>query len=282
VSKQDEFDQLDILGITVDAASNDDAIDYICRRAAPGQPPMYVVKPYVEFVDRAYRHPDLQQLVNGAELTIPDGVALCWAAAYLYAGPRSAWRFWLTLFQIVLAPDNLRWPLPDRAAGTTFTWPLLETAAERHLSVYLVGTPGSGSLDRTVDAINARLPGLTIAGTHSGRDQAKPAGQVGEGWMAELADAVTAARADIVLVGMGFPLQERICHYLAAHTTHGVYIGEGGTFDYESFGGSRPKAPTALQRTGLEWLWRLIQEPRRLRRQLAIPRFIYRVWHDRV
>jgi N-acetylglucosaminyldiphosphoundecaprenol N-acetyl-beta-D-mannosaminyltransferase len=279
--RQTEFDQLDILGVTVDAASNEEAIDYICRRAAAGQPPMYVAKPYVEFVDRAYHRPQLQELINGAELTIPDGVALCWAATYLYAGKRSVWRFWLTLFQIVLAPDQLRWPLPDRAAGITFTLPLLKTAAKQGLRVYLVGEPAGSSIEHTAEVVARRVPDLTIAGTHSGRDTAKPAGEVGEGWLAEVAGDILAARADLILVGVGFPLQERVCRYLATHTEHGVYIGEGGTFDYEQFGGRRPKAPAAWQRIGLEWLWRLVQEPSRARRQLAIPRFIYRVWQAR-
>jgi N-acetylglucosaminyldiphosphoundecaprenol N-acetyl-beta-D-mannosaminyltransferase len=80
---------------------------------------------------------------------------------------------------------------------------------------------------------------------------------------------------------MGFPVQERVCTYLSEHSSHGVFIGEGGTFDYERFGGQRPKAPSWIQRIGLEWLWRLVLEPRRLGRQLAIPRFIYRIWRDR-
>ena len=80
---------------------------------------------------------------------------------------------------------------------------------------------------------------------------------------------------------MGFPLQEQVCAYLASHIGHGVFIGEGGTFDYEQFGGARPKAPATMQKLGLEWLWRLGLEPRRIVRQLAIPRFIYRIWRTR-
>lgn len=80
---------------------------------------------------------------------------------------------------------------------------------------------------------------------------------------------------------MGFPLQERVCAYLAKHAEHGVFIGEGGTFDYADFGGRRTKAPVLLQRLGLEWFWRLLLEPQRLLRQLAIPRFIYRIWSSR-
>jgi N-acetylglucosaminyldiphosphoundecaprenol N-acetyl-beta-D-mannosaminyltransferase len=68
---------------------------------------------------------------------------------------------------------------------------------------------------------------------------------------------------------------------LSKHSAHGVFIGEGGTFDFESFGGERKRAPQWVQRVGLEWLWRLILQPGRILRQLAVPRFIYRVWHGR-
>jgi N-acetylglucosaminyldiphosphoundecaprenol N-acetyl-beta-D-mannosaminyltransferase len=80
---------------------------------------------------------------------------------------------------------------------------------------------------------------------------------------------------------MGFPLQERIISRLAEHLKHGVLIGEGGTFDYEQFGGTRTKAPAIMQRLGLEWFWRLILEPNRIKRQLAIPRYIWRIWRAR-
>ncbi len=62
--------------------------------------------------------------------------------------------------------------------------------------------------------------------------------------------------------------------------THGVMIGEGGTFDYQQFGGKLPKAPGWVQKINLEWLWRLIRQPWRLKRQLAIPRFMWRVYQE--
>jgi len=281
VSKQTRFDKLDLLGVEIDALSIADAIGYICDRAAPGRPAAYVTKPYVEFLDRAYHRPELQDLINGAEITLPDGVALTWAAAYLYAGKRSAWRFWKTLFQIVLAPAELRWPLPDRTAGINFTWPLLHEAATRDLRVFLVGSPKGGAIDHTAATLTAAIPNLKIAGTHTGRDASRPAGQVSDKWLAGLSGAVSAAKADLILVGMGFPLQERVCAHLADHCAHGVFIGEGGTFDYEQFGGQRAKAPVWAQRAGVEWLWRLMLEPTRIVRHLAIPRFIYRIWRYR-
>lgn len=141
MSKQSEYDKIKLLGVEVDAVSNAEAIAYIVQRAAPGRPAVYVAKPYVEFLDKAYRDSELRDLLNHAELSLADGVSLTWAAAYLYAGKHSLWRFWFTLFQIVLAPGELRWPLPDRAAGTNFTWPLLQASSIAGRKVFLIGQP---------------------------------------------------------------------------------------------------------------------------------------------
>ncbi len=281
MSKQTDFDKLDILGVEVDAISNADAVDYIIEHATPGHAAGYVVKPYVEFLDRAYHDANVRDLLNGAELSLADGVALTWAAHFLYAGPRKVRRFWLTLFQIVLAPGKLTWPLPDRTAGITFTWLLLTKAAEQKRQLYLVGDPKTGSIAHTAAALQKAFPNLVIAGTHSGRDHSQPYGHVSDQWLAGLVEAVRAANPDIILVGMGFPLQDQVGAHLGAHLDHGLSLGEGGTFDYEAFGGSLSKAPVWTSRLGLEWLWRLLQEPRRLKRQLAIPRFMYRVWRNR-
>ena len=281
MSQQTEFDSLNLLGVEVDAISNADAITFIVERARPGQPAGYVVKPYVEFLDRAARSAELRDLLNNATLSIPDGISLTWAAAYLYAGKRSAGRFWLTLFQIVLAPRELRWPLPDRAAGINFTWPLLAAAESAKLKVFLVGNPKGSTIDHTARTLVQAFPQLKIVGTRSGLDPNAKYGRVSDTWMHDLAEAVQSAEADLVLIGMGFPLQEHVCAYLTEHLRHGVFVGEGGTFDYERFGGRRPKAPSWIQLVGLEWFWRLLLEPQRLVRQLAVPRFIYRIWRSR-
>jgi N-acetylglucosaminyldiphosphoundecaprenol N-acetyl-beta-D-mannosaminyltransferase len=278
MSKQDQFDKLELLGVDVDALGMDDAMAFIIDRAAPGEPSAYITKPYVEFMDKAYKNPELADLLNSADLSIPDGIALVWAANYLYAGKRSGLRFWVTLGQIMFAPEKLDWPIPERAAGTNFTWPLLTLAKTAGLRVFLIGKLTPGQIQSTARVIENKLPGIQIVGTLAGRDLGSKYGQVSDSWLGQTAAAVTSASPDLILVGMGFPLQEQVCAYLRAHVPHGVFIGEGGTFDYDSFGGAYKKAPGAIQRAGLEWFWRLLTDPRRIVRQLAIPRFIFRVY----
>jgi N-acetylglucosaminyldiphosphoundecaprenol N-acetyl-beta-D-mannosaminyltransferase len=281
MSKQTTYDKVKLLGVEIDVITMPEAIDYILKLSDTDTPPGYVTKPYVEFLDQAARQSDIRDLLNNSDLTLADGVALVWATAYLYAGPRTGWRFWRTLVQIVASPGELRWPLVDRAAGTNFTWPLLEAAAKAGRRVYLVGSPQGGSIEHTAEVIRAGITDIQIVGTHSGDDPGRLPNRQSEAWLDTLLADIQGSDADIILLGLGFPRQEYATAYLTAHADHGVFIGEGGTFDYERFGGRRPKAPAAMQHLGLEWLWRLLKEPRRLRRQLAIPRFIFRIWRSR-
>jgi len=76
---------------------------------------------------------------------------------------------------------------------------------------------------------------------------------------------------------LGFPAQERLMAWLAPRLEHGVLVGEGGSFDFRELGGGIRRAPAVVRRIGLEWLWRLLREPWRLRRQLAIPQFILEI-----
>jgi N-acetylglucosaminyldiphosphoundecaprenol N-acetyl-beta-D-mannosaminyltransferase len=281
MSSRSPFNHIELLGVKIDVITIAQAVSYIIDRAGRrDQPAGYVIKPYVEFLDRAARDPKLRALLNGAELSLADGVALTWAAHYLYAGPRTFRRFWFTLCDIVLKPGRLITPLPERTAGINFTWPLLEAADRAGRVVFLIGHPANGSIEHTRAVILKRLPNLKI-NVLDGRDPASRPGAVSDAWLTDTAATLRAANPDITLVGMGFPLQEQIMAKLAPNLSHGLLIGEGGTFDYAGFGGRRRKAPSLFQRTGTEWLWRLLLEPSRLRRQLAIPRFIRLIWRAR-
>lgn len=274
-----------ILDVPIDSLTITQAVRKLTEEAADAKSPARMVtKPYVEFLDTASRNPEVAQLFDRAWLNLPDGVALQWAATYLYGGPR-ALRRWLWLSaSIVLRPTAITTVLPEKLGGTTFTWPLLTAAAKANLKLFLVGSPRNG-IQPTLDAIQARVPGLTVVGTFPG----ELAGLRGESLAealrdpantpeAELLAAIKHAKPDLVLVGMGFPLQETVIARLIAEVDHGIFVGEGGTFDFDSFGGSLRKAPTWMQRGGLEWLWRLILQPQRLSRQLAIPRFMVKTY----
>lgn len=273
MSKHASSKRYDILGVQVDAVTNNQAIKFITDWAADtSKPSGYVVKPYVEFFDRAFTDATVRQTLNEAELSIPDGVAVQWAAWYLYGGSHSFGRLLKTLTAIVMQPNKLTAILPGRAAGANFTWPLLEACAQTSLKVYLIGRPVGSQIELTAHHLTSNIEGLNIAGWFDGydiHDQIDTA-----------INDILKRKPDIILVGIGFPRQEKLMAELIDRIPHGVFIGEGGTFDFDQFGGHKPRAPRLLQRIGLEWLWRLGLEPSRIKRQLAIPRFISRVYRQ--
>ncbi len=283
MSNQKQFKKYSIGGVEVDACSIEQATQYIVEQAGSNTKACYVVKPYVEFLDRAYEDKNSAKLLNGAELCLADGVAVNWAALYLHGGKHSFWRWFTTLAQIVLTPKALYTVLPDRFSGVNATWPLLTACEAKGLSIFMVGSPKHNSIEYTIKTIKKRLPKLNVAGSEPGEMKGKKGIELSraldsEHPEAELSERLKQLKPDIILIGMGFPLQEKIMATLSRQLDHGVLIGEGGTFDYQSFGGRQPKAPAFLQKIGLEWLWRMILEPSRIKRQIAIPRFMWRVY----
>lgn len=275
-----------ILGVAIDALTMAEAAELIVGQATDKQQSArYVVKPYVEFLDRAAREPKTVSLLNHAWLSLPDAISIQWAATYLYGGKASWWRVMSLGASIIFRPSQLTGFIPEKFSGAVFTWKVLERAAENQARVYLIGSPVNSDISVTAETITQRLPQSRIVGSwpgHLGGKQGAVLRQAlkTEPIEAELVSDLKATKPDLILVGMGFPLQEELMAKLAPQLSHGVLIGEGGTFDYDSFGGVRKKAPAAMQKIGLEWLWRLIREPRRIRRQLAIPRFIWTVYRS--
>ncbi len=276
-----------VLGVSIDAITMAAAAERIVARAADrSKKAAYVVKPYVEFLDQAGHDAKVREVLNGAWLSLPDGVSTQWAITYLYGGRAGLARAFGLLAAIVVRPVALTHQALERFGGTTFAWRLLEEAATKKVRVYLIGSPTHSTIEATAAAILRRLPDLSIVGTWPGELEDKRGPELrralaAQSVEAELVADLKATQPDLVLVGMGFPLQEELIAKLAPQLNHGVLIGEGGTFDYDSFGGRRRKAPALMQRIGLEWLWRLAQEPVRWRRQLAIPRFVMSVYRSR-
>lgn len=159
--------------------------------------------------------------------------------------------------------------LRERVAGVELIDRLCEGAAAQGLPVYFLGG-AEGVASGAAAILQSRFPGLSVAGTHTGyfRDDETPA----------IVRTIAASGASLLFVGMGSPRQE---YWLAEHlgeTGCGAGIGVGGSFDVIS--GRIERAPQLVRRFGLEWLYRLVKEPRRWRRQLALPHFVWLVALD--
>jgi N-acetylglucosaminyldiphosphoundecaprenol N-acetyl-beta-D-mannosaminyltransferase len=268
-------DTVDVLGLRFHNLSRADATNAIASLAQTGHQ-AYVVKPYSEFMPRAARDPEVRRLLNDAALCLPDGVGILWAAHYLSlpgSAVRALWQLPLSLASIALYPSAIRRPLVANMAGVDLTWQMLAALPEAGATVFLVGGTNA-ELRGARREIESRFPDLRIVGTHSGHFDT--AGAENDALIA----AINASAPQVLLVAMGFPLQERWIASNLPRLNVNVAIAEGGSFSFIS--GTTRRAPHWMRRVGLEWLFRLLRQPWRLRRQLALPTFVWLVLKERL
>jgi N-acetylglucosaminyldiphosphoundecaprenol N-acetyl-beta-D-mannosaminyltransferase len=233
-----------ILGMRVDATSYARAAEAIAEMAETGGGVTCVAN--VHMVMEAFDAPDFQRIVNAAELVTSDGMPLVWTLRA--RGLRDA----------------------QRVYGPSLVPEVCALAASRGIPVGFYG----GSEDvvaRMAERLAARFPGLRIAFAMS-----PPFRPLTPDEDEQVASAIRESGARILFVGLGCPKQER---WMAAHRERldCAQVGVGAAFDF--LAGAKPQAPAVLQRVGLEWLFRLACEPRRLwyRYLRHNPRFAWRV-----
>jgi N-acetylglucosaminyldiphosphoundecaprenol N-acetyl-beta-D-mannosaminyltransferase len=193
----------------------------------------WVATPNIDICRQAEKDEATHNLLRTASLVVADGMPLLWAAR--------------------LRGDRL----PERVTGASLIFTLSAAAADQGRSIYLLGgEPGVPEL--AASELARRFPGLVVAGVNappSGFD-CQPAG------LAAVRRALEEVRPDIVYVGLGFPRQERVIAAVAPAAPTAWFIGCGAAIPFAA--GTLRRAPEWMQRLGLEWLYRLISEPRRL------------------
>jgi N-acetylglucosaminyldiphosphoundecaprenol N-acetyl-beta-D-mannosaminyltransferase len=234
-----------ILGVRVDAVTFDQALASIEAFIAEGRP-RQVVTVNPEFVMAAQSDAEFRRIINTSALALPDGVGVWWASR------------------------RLGRPLPERIPGADLVERLAQLSAQRGYRLFFLGAL-PGVADRAVEVLRGRYPGLAVAGTYAGSPRLEE----------EAANVarVQAAHPDVLLVAYGAPAQDRWIARNMSRMGVAVCIGVGGSFDF--IAGVRPRAPRWLRRWGLEWLHRLITQPWRWRRMLALPHFVWRVLWSR-
>lgn len=174
---------------------------------------------------------------------------------------------------VKLAGKLLQQPVRANVNGTDLFPLLCKDMAREGRRLFLLGA-APGVAKAAGDWASATYPGLVLTGTHHGYYTADE--------LPNLLESIRQAQADVLLVGMGAPRQERWIQTHAAATGATVVMGVGGLFDY--YAGNIPRAPLWMRRSGLEWLFRLLQEPRRLARRYLVGNWVFmmRVIGDRL
>jgi N-acetylglucosaminyldiphosphoundecaprenol N-acetyl-beta-D-mannosaminyltransferase len=232
-----------ILDVDVDMVTMAGAVDAICdavdANRGHGAAPFQVATVNPEFVMLARRDATFRGILRDSSLRPPDAIGLVLAARVL--GSR----------------------LPGRVPGVELVLALARAAAQRHHSLFLLGS-APGVAEAAAAALTREAPNLRVAGTLAG-----DASEAGDD---ESVAAVRASGADIVLVAFGAPAQDAWLARNLRRSGAAAGIGVGGSFDYLS--GRVKRAPAWVRRLGFEWLWRLVSQPWRLRRQLVLPQFM--------
>jgi N-acetylglucosaminyldiphosphoundecaprenol N-acetyl-beta-D-mannosaminyltransferase len=238
-----DFGPRNILGIQINAVDYEAAVGRIIAAAMKGER-LTVSALAVHGVMTGVGDPAHQFRLNHLDLAVPDGQPVRWALTLLH---------------------GIR--LPDRVYGPTLTQKVCEAAAARDLSVFFYGSRPT-VLTALARNLQARIPGLRVAGAEPSRFR-----RLSDREQMELADRIRSSGASIVFVGLGCPRQE-VRIYEMGQLLSLSLIAVGAAFDFHA--GTLRQAPPSWQRVGLEWLFRLGCEPRRLWRRYVFlnPRYV--------
>ncbi len=234
-----------ILGVNVHAVDYDFAVATIVS-AAERKCPCSVSALAVHGVMTGFMDPVHARRLNGMDLVVPDGQPVRWALGWLH-----------------------KKSLPDRVYGPNLTLRVAEAFAERGLSVYLYGSKQE-VLNQFAQNLTQRFPGLKIVGIEPSKFR-----RLTEDERTELVERIKASGANAVFLGLGCPRQE-IWAYEYRNLLNMPILAVGAAFDFHA--GTLPQAPEAMQNFGLEWLFRLVQEPKRLWRRYVILNPLY-LWN---
>jgi N-acetylglucosaminyldiphosphoundecaprenol N-acetyl-beta-D-mannosaminyltransferase len=226
------------MGLDFDALTEEQAVESILAGVAAGRGG-WVLTPNLEHLRAFQREDDVRERFESADLVVPDGTPLLWASKVQ------------------------REPLPARVAGSDLIWSLSRAAARRGVSVLLIGgNPGTAEV--AARTLEEAAPGLRVVGAIC-----PPFGFEGEDGGLEAVAAEAAALApDIVFVGLPMGKNLALSEALRAALPSAWAIGVGISFSFVS--GDVSRAPGWVQRAGLEWVHRLVQEPRRLFRRYVV------------
>lgn len=233
-----------VLGVQYDNLTMAEAVER-GRSLLLGDETVYCVTPNAEMAYDALHNEEFRRVLNGAALILPDGAG------------------------VVLGGKILKTPLKEKVAGIEFAQNMLPVYEELGSRLYLLGS-NPGVAEQAAAKMLEKHPSLQICGTADGYFKDED----------QVVSAINAAQADVVYVCLGAPKQE---YFMARHRADlnvKLMVGLGGTLD--GIAGNVKRAPRWMIRLQLEWLYRLLKEPRRIGRMMRLPKFVFAAWKARM
>lgn len=242
-----------ILGVDVNKITLDEATNKI-KEFLNEDETKVVYTPNTEIIMETRKDQELKSILNEGNLVVPDGIGLVYASRIK------------------------KKPLPERVTGFDLSVKILEVANELGYSLYLLGGK-EGVSEEAALKIKEKYPNIKIAGCHNGYFKGTHTGHIKHEEENKIINEINASGADILFVGFGAPKQEKWIKENKDSLNCKVIIGNGGTIDV--LAEKVKRAPEIYQKLGLEWLYRLIKEPKRIKRQIVLPLFILIVLFSR-
>ena len=235
------MDRVQVLGVGFDNVTMDEAVEK-CMSFLSDNNSNLIVTPNPEIVMCAKDDPEFKEIINRASLVIPDGIG------------------------VIKGAKILGTPLKERVAGYDLICNLFEQGKDGSISFYFWGSkPGVAEMAK--DKIKEKYPELNVVGTHHG--YFKPEEE------SEIIEEIRNLKPDVLLVGLGFPKQEKTINKYLNENIFKIAIGCGGSIDV--IAGTVKRAPKLFIKLHLEWFYRLLKQPTRFKRMLVLPKFIQEV-----
>lgn len=253
-----------ILGVGLDVVTTNEALQKIAdlfesRHHERGK---IVVTPNPEMLLLAEKHSRFSSILNQAYLSIPDGIGILWASTFQEITKRNRSRLMIllkalfALFAVLLFPKYIQKVFPERVTGVDLFEKMVDLSRKFHAPIFLLGAK-EGVAEKVKEKLEKKYPGINIAGTHAGSPSHSD--------FPTIERKLKAAAPQMLLVAYGQEKQELWIHeHISKFPSVKVAMGVGGAFDF--IAGVRKRAPSWMRKIGIEWLYRLIQEPRRIQR----------------
>lgn len=239
------MDRIKIYGINIENISLNQALNMLKYQL--GRPKLYTIAtPNTEIVMEAKDNPQFQDLINSFDLVVADGIGLVYASRYR------------------------KMPLKERVTGYDLSLGLLQMASKEDIGFYFLGGQ-VGVVEEAKARVEKDYQGAKVVGHHHGYFNLDEEEAVIED--------INKTGPDVIFVGLGSPKQEEFIQRNVKNIKKGIIIGNGGVLDI--LAGRAKRAPDLFIKLNLEWLYRLISDPSRIKRQLAIPKFILNIAKDK-
>lgn len=221
-------DRITILNTTIDVLNVKETIDLV-EKYVKTKTPLHLMGVNADKINEVNDNELMKEIVNKCGIINADGAS------------------------VILASKYLNKPLPERVAGVDLMQDLVKLSEEKGYSIYLLGAKQE-VVEKTSEVLINRHPKLKISGIHNGYFK--------ESDWADISKELKSLKPDFVFVGITSPIKEYLIEFLQNDGNDSVFMGVGGSFDVIS--GNIPRAPKWMQKCNLEWLFRVMQEPKRL------------------